>query len=333
MTTEQTNDMNIDAVITWVNGDDLTWQHKINTYLDTKIDFSKKAESTRYNAIGEVQIAIASIIKFAPFIKNIYVVTDNQVPQDFDVLSTKAQEQGVNLKIIDHTVIFKNYEEALPSFNSISIEIMLYRIPNLSEHFVVFNDDFFLMRATAPEDFFINGMPVLRGSWEKFNEDRTLRVYYQKLLKLIGKEPDPNRTSFKRLQQQSAMLAGTKKYVRRYHTPMSVRKSTLVDYFNAHEDLLKKNISFRFRDKSQFLLSSLSEHLEIKKGTFHYSKDTRLTYFRSYKKPSSVKKKLAQFLEDPSKIFVTFQSLERADPALLAHINNWISSRLEQDLR
>ncbi|AWH74670.1 capsular biosynthesis protein [Dokdonia sp. Dokd-P16] len=328
MTTEQTNDMNIDAVITWVNGDDLTWQYKINSYLDTKIDFSKKAESTRYNAIGEVQIAIASIIKFAPFIKNIYVVTDNQVPQDFEDLSIKAQKQGVNLKIIDHTVIFKDYEEALPSFNSISIEIMLYRIPNLSEHFVVFNDDFFLMRATAPEDFFINGMPVLRGSWEKFNEDRTLKVYYQKLLKLIGKEPDPNRPSFKRLQQQSAMLAGTKKYVRRYHTPMSVRKSTLVNYFNEHEDLLKKNISYRFRDKSQFLLSSLSEHLEIKKGTFHYSKDTQLTYFRSYKKPSSVKKKLAQFIDDPSKIFVTFQSLEKADPALLIYIKDWISARL-----
>ena len=328
MTTEQANDMNIDAVITWVNGDDLTWQHKINTYLDTKIDFSKKAESTRYNAIGEVQIAIASIIKFAPFIKNIYVVTDNQVPHGFDSLSTNAQEHGVNLEIIDHTVIFKGYEEALPSFNSISIEIMLYRIPNLSEHFVVFNDDFFLMRTTSPEDFFINGMPIVRGSWEKYNEDRTLRVYYQKFLKLIGKEPDTERPSFKRLQQQSAMLAGTKKYVRRYHTPMSVRKSTLVDYFNEHEDLLIKNISFRFRDKSQFLLSSLSEHLEIKKDTYHYSKNTQLTYFRSYKKPAGVKRKLAQFIDDPSKIFVTFQSLEKADPALLIYIKNWISTRL-----
>ena len=328
MTTEQTNDIKIDAVITWVNGDDAIWQHKINTYLDTKIDFSNKAESTRYNAIGEVQIAIASIIKFAPFIKNIYVVTDYQAPQDIEALFIEAQHHGVLLKIIDHTVIFEGYEEYLPSFNSISIETMLYRIPNLSERFVVFNDDFFIMRATSPEDFFINGLPIVRGSWEKYNEDRTLRVYYHKFLKLIRKEPNQDRSSFKRLQQQSAMLAGTKKYVRRYHTPMSVRKSTLMNYFKEHEDLLKKNIAFRFRHKSQFLLSSLSEHLEIKKHTYHYSKDTHLTYFRSYKKPASVKRKLAQFLKDPSKKFVTFQSLEKANPALLIYIKDWISARL-----
>ena len=50
--------MEIDAVITWVNGNDIKWQKKINFYLESKIDFSLKKESVRYNSIGELDVAI-----------------------------------------------------------------------------------------------------------------------------------------------------------------------------------------------------------------------------------------------------------------------------------
>ena len=35
-------ELKIDAVITWVDGNDLNWQKKINKYLKVKKDFSKK---------------------------------------------------------------------------------------------------------------------------------------------------------------------------------------------------------------------------------------------------------------------------------------------------
>ena len=42
MSTENELELKIDAVITWVDGNDLNWQKKINKYLKVKKDFSKK---------------------------------------------------------------------------------------------------------------------------------------------------------------------------------------------------------------------------------------------------------------------------------------------------
>ena len=47
----------------------------------------------------------------------------------------------------------------LPTFNINSIELNLHRIKGLSEHFVFFNDDMFLIDSVRPEDFFKNGFP------------------------------------------------------------------------------------------------------------------------------------------------------------------------------
>ncbi|MCK7538203.1 MAG: hypothetical protein MZV63_48255 [Marinilabiliales bacterium] len=52
----------------------------------------------------------------------------------------------------------RNY---LPTFNSISIANMIWRIKGLSENFVYFNDDTFLMREYKPEDWFPDGRPLL----------------------------------------------------------------------------------------------------------------------------------------------------------------------------
>jgi hypothetical protein len=41
MSTENELELKIDAVITWVDGNDLNWQKKINKYLKVKKDFSK----------------------------------------------------------------------------------------------------------------------------------------------------------------------------------------------------------------------------------------------------------------------------------------------------
>jgi len=213
---ENTNDVTIDAVITWVDGSDVTWREKINTHLEKKIDWNNKISSKRYNSIDEIDIAIESIIKFAPFIRNIFLVTDNQQPKSFDALKEKAAKQNIHLKLVDHSVIFKDYETCLPTFNSCSIITMLYRIPEMAEHFVIFNDDTFLMRPTKVEDFFVNGLPVIRGRWDNFYNNNWFRKTYNKY---FNKNLKTN-VGYKYLQQKSAQIAGFKdKYVRRDHTP------------------------------------------------------------------------------------------------------------------
>lgn len=323
---EKISNIEIDAVITWVNGSDKKWQEKINKYSKIKIDFKKKKNSIRYNSIGEIDIVIKSILKYAPFIKNIFLVTDNQTPKSFNKLKSLANGKGINLAIVDHKIIFKDYEECLPCFNSCSIGSMLFRIPNLSEHFVIFNDDTFLMRKTNISDFFVDGYPIIRGKWENYHENQLFRKTYYKFLSSIGLQKKKG-VSFKKFQQTSAKLAGMDRYVRRFHTPVSVRKSTLLKFFK-NNSILKNNVSYRFRNENQFIVSSLSEHLEMNNNTYHYKKNTQLTYFRSYKKPFIVRQKLYWFSKNTKKLFMTFQSLELADEKTLNYIFNWIDKRI-----
>ena len=98
-------------------------------------------------------------------------------------------EKYSKVKIIDHKVIFKGFEEFLPVFNSNSIETMVYKIPDLSEHFIYFNDDLFLIKETKPSDFFRDGNPVLRGKWSRFDAD----LVYKKVGSFLGKKTSKNK--------------------------------------------------------------------------------------------------------------------------------------------
>jgi len=328
MPTKELNDGAIDVVIMWVDGNDRSWQQKINKHTETAIDFNDKEQSVRFNSIGEINIAIKSIVKYASFVRNVFLVTDNQKPIHFDNLRALAHEKNIELSIVDHSVIFKGYEQFLPCFNSRSIATVLHRIPGLSEHFLIFNDDTFLMRDTKISDFFIDGYPVLRGEWKKFYEDQFFRRLYYKCVDLLGfSKKKKKRAGFKKAMQLSAKMAGSSKYLRRLHTPIPIRKSIISAFFENNE-LLKKNIQYKFRSDDQFLIESLSNHLEIENKTYHYLKDTQLTYFRSYKKPKEVQLKLKNSLNDTSKLFITFQSLEMADDDTLKYMLDWIENHL-----
>ncbi len=319
--------MEIDAVITWVDSSDAVWRNKINQYLEKKIDWSSKRESTRYNSINEIDITILSILKFASYIKNIYLVTDKQQPKNFERLREIAKESNVNLKLVDHSVIFRDHQSYLPTFNSCSIITMLYQIPNLADKFVIFNDDTFLMRETSITDFFIGEKPVIRGRWDSFYEDKIFRNIFLRL-KAIFKKQDNKKVGYKLAQQKSAKLLGLKKYIRRDHTPVSIRKSTLERFFKENPDFLSANIKHRFRDNSQFIISSLSNHLEVLSNTYVLEKKFDLSYFQSYNYVIT-KFKLIIFDKSARKKFVCFQSLELAPTKVLKKILKWVDNKLD----
>jgi len=328
---DQTENINLDAVIPWVNGNDTKWQEKLNKHLKVKIDFSSKKESVRYNSIGEIDIAIKSIIKYAPFFNNIYLITDDQIPDDFENLKALGKLSGVNLEIIDHTILFKGFEEFLPCFNSTSIITLLHRIPYLSEHYVLFNDDFFIMKNAKVEDFFIDGLPVLRGKWEKYYEDLKIKALYYRYLGSEKSKKRWKKGTLRKSMQLGAKLSndGKKRFLKRFHTPVSMRKSILIDFFKNNQDLLKNNISYKFRDNNnQFITETLANHLEIKNNTYHYKNITKLTYFRSYKSYWIVRLKLFWYDLNKNKLFMTFQSLEMADDRTLKYILKWLRKRI-----
>jgi hypothetical protein len=116
--------------------------------------------------------------------------------------------------------------------------------------------------------------------------------------------------------------------LRRDHTPVSLRKSTLEKYFNDRE-ILHNNVKYRFRSENQFIISGLSTHLEIINKTCKIKNDFQLSYFQSYKSFYLVKLKLFLYDISKSKLFMCFQNLELAEGKTLDYILNWIDKRLK----
>ncbi|EPR72930.1 hypothetical protein ADIWIN_2018 [Winogradskyella psychrotolerans RS-3] len=177
MTNNTADQHAIDAVILWVDGNDEHHKAKMLPFLEDKTKINSEKFRTRYDQVNEIKFTIDSILKYAPYIRNIHIITDNQTP---DFLKNNKEDTYNKVSIVDHKVVFKGFEEYLPTFNCRPIETCLYRIPDLAEHFIYMNDDFFLINETKPSDFFKNGLPVLRGKWLKFDKD----IFYKNLKNL-----------------------------------------------------------------------------------------------------------------------------------------------------
>lgn len=100
----------------------------------------------RFADNNELKYSLRSIEKFAPWVNNVYIVTNGQVPVWLDLNHPKV-------KLVTHQDIFPN-KSHLPTFSSPAIECNLHRIQGLSKQFIYFNDDIFLTSSVRKEDFF-----------------------------------------------------------------------------------------------------------------------------------------------------------------------------------
>ena len=114
----------IDAVITWVDGSEPNFKLKREENLK-----NKKIINRQYLQANEIHFCVASIIKFAPFVRKIFIVTDNQKPNLNGVRHLVSLDK---VEIIDHKEIFRDNMESLPTFNIRSIDALLVKIKNLS---------------------------------------------------------------------------------------------------------------------------------------------------------------------------------------------------------
>lgn len=316
----------IDAVITWVDGNDPVHKAKMQQYLGKQPLVDNKTIKMRYGQINEIEFSVRSILKFAPFIRNIFIVTDDQTP-DFLSDPVRAKKEFPSVRVVDHKVIFKEHSQYLPNFNSRSIASLMCKIPGLSEHFVYFNDDFFLLNEVKEEDFFIEGKPVIRGVWTSFYEN----IWYKKVqgfFKSLSNKQEKKQAGYKLGQQTIAKILGFKKYLRIDHCAAPMRKSTLENYYLASPEILDINLRHRFRHPDQHVVQALANHLEIKNNSGLITKELKLLYFQNYKKPLAwIKYKLNKGLEDKDKLFLCMQSLDQCPEEKLNFILPFLKQR------
>ena len=142
--------MKIDLVIPYVNNKDTVWR---NTYIDY-CDKNKCAEKlvdlvgARYGGLDFLDYHLKLANKNMKWINKIYLL-----------LSNKEQIKGKKLPKNVVVVLHKDFiwQSFLPTFNSTTIEMFLWNIPNLSEYFIYANDDMLPTKEMKPSDFFENG--------------------------------------------------------------------------------------------------------------------------------------------------------------------------------
>lgn len=134
----------IDLVLPWVDACDPSWQKTINEYSENSIHLN------RYQSWDSLQYIFRGIETCMPWINKVFFVTWGHLP---DWLNTSCEK----LKIIRHDEYIPN--EYLPTFNSNTIEMNYWRIPDLSENYILFNDDLFPLRPIPKEYYFKDGIP------------------------------------------------------------------------------------------------------------------------------------------------------------------------------
>ena len=140
--------MDIDIVVLWVDGDDPAWRAELAKYSPGRVDDSNS--DNRFRDWGLMPYWFRAVEAFAPWVRRIHFVTWGHTPAFLRL-------DHPRLHVVNHRDFMP--PEDLPSFNACALEMNVHRIEGLSEHFIYFNDDMFLLRPLAPEYFFKNGLP------------------------------------------------------------------------------------------------------------------------------------------------------------------------------
>lgn len=147
----------IDVVYTWYNSHDLKSQETRFKYQLIENPNAQATTTDRFNDLGEMKYSIRGIYKYMSWVRYIWIViADDQPPPEWLTISKYGK-----VRIIRHSEIFdKDY--ILPVYNSLTIELALYKIPKLAEKFIYFNDDIFINNYVDYDTFFTeDGKPKI----------------------------------------------------------------------------------------------------------------------------------------------------------------------------
>ncbi len=319
----------VDAVIAWVDGDDPAHKQKKTFYLTGKNEtkFNDIAGSARYRSTGEIYYCIASILRYASWIRKIYIVTDNQNPHVDEFVARNFPENKIPIEIVDHKIIFKGYEQYLPTFNSLAISQMLWRIPGISDNFLYFNDDVFLTSENKEEDWFHEDKTVLYAT--KFNAHFASFLRWAKHLgkkhKTFGHK-DPMLNAAKLMKSNFFFLFP--------HGPVPMNRQWCEKFYTENPDLLDSNIKHRFRNPTQFSLFIAYYLNAYRNGKLDVRSPKGVDCFL---KPFAHKKgymarKIKEMETNDKLMFGCINSLGETTEAEQQLFHRWISNRLNVTL-
>jgi len=139
----------IDFVITWGSNDDPDWKKQYE-YYSAKAGRTVDSSIYRYRDWDMLHFLFRGIEKFAPWVNKVYFVTNANPPKWMNTKHPKL------IVLNDKDIVPSQY---MPTFSCFPIEFNFHRIEGLSDKFVYFCDDMFIIDNVFPTHFFRNGLP------------------------------------------------------------------------------------------------------------------------------------------------------------------------------
>jgi len=243
----------IDIVLPWVNPSDPKWQEERNAYSGEKLSTSDSRE-IRFRDWDNLQYLFRGIEKYAPWVRKIHFITYGHIPKWLNVDHSK-------INIVNHKDFIP--AEYLPTFSSHVIELNMHRIKGLSENFIYFNDDIFIIDKLKENDFFQNGLPCdslastlivpKAGTFSPilFNTVACINRHFDKRTSMKKKKYLWFNPAYKLdYMIRSLLFMPWKEYVgfATHHLAMPYNKSTLKTVWIEENDLLTETCKHKFRD-------------------------------------------------------------------------------------
>lgn len=269
----------VDFVIIWVDGNDPEWRREKNEYKGVLTREEDDSEH-RYRDWDNLQYWFRGVEKFCPWVRTIHFVTWGHLPKWLNTDNPK-------LHIVNH----RDYipAEYLPTFSSHTIELNLHRIEGLSERFVYFNDDMFIIKPTTEMDFFRNGKPcdsaVLNVHCYNM-EDMVIMAPFRDI-GVINHEFKMREVIKKNFggwfnwkyginNLRNIILLSCPRFpgMLQQHLPTSFCKSTFVEVWDKYHDVLDETCKHRFREMTD-VNQWLFKEWQIASGNF-YPRSTKI---------------------------------------------------------
>ena len=264
----------IDFIITWVDGADPIWyKEKQDTLKNQGQAITETVDDgiSRYRDWDILKYWFRSVEKFAPWVNQINFLTCGHLPKWLN-------ENHPKIHIVKHEDFIPS--EFLPTFSSHPIEWNFHRIDGLTDNFVYFNDDVFLIKESSPEDFFQNGKPVDMLALQPdvanaddqimpyvyLNNAMVLAKYFDKR-KNMKKQPGayfhlgypPMYFGYNLLEMTFPRFTGF--YT--VHGPSPLKKETYRFFWKNEEELLCRVCSHPFRHKEDISQYVLREYQKL----------------------------------------------------------------------
>ncbi len=310
----------IDAVLPWVDGGDPALAAKAARYAGKgMLENDEIAGPARYASVGEIRWTVASMLRYAPFLRKIFIVTDGQDPDLGGMLREYFPDRMDDVVIVDHSVIFRGREAYLPTFNSRSIDTLIWNIPDLSEHFIYSNDDVMLTRPVSPEDFFRDGKVVCYA-----------RRYPAALVRL-WRFLRPRHVGFKEAMLRTLELVGGGRHILYFgHTPRPALKSWFERWAQERPDMVERNLKYKFRNVDQFQVQEAFCLDMERQGRMLLvpAREAGLLIRHGIKSAGNVDRRLACFRKDGTRKFVCFNSLSQYSPKARQRVADWLDGQV-----